>query len=138
MRWATTGFGLLIIGIVTFMCIYYVLEGTMINEEEYHGLKEAMEGAMYDSVDIDYYHRSGEIKIIKEKFVETFTRRLAETKVYGSQGYTIKFYDIIESPPKASVVIEGKTDNFKLTLDSDDISNYNIIDINFIITMKMI
>lgn len=127
MRWAMAGLGTIIVGILTFMGIYYVLDGTIVNEEDYHGLKEAMSGAMYDSIDIDYYQKTGEIKIIKEKFVETFTRRFTETTTYGKKGYTIEFYDIIESPPKASIIIKGHSGDFQLTLDSNDISSYDII-----------
>ena len=33
---------------------------------------------MIDAIDMDYYRESGELKIIKDKFVESFTRRFAE------------------------------------------------------------
>lgn len=127
MRWAVAGLGLLLAGMLTFMGIYFVLDGTITNEENYHGLKEAMAGAMYDAIDIDYYEQTGEIKIIKEKFVETFTRRFADSTKYGQKGYTIEFYDIIESPPKASVIIKGIGGEVVLSLDSDELSSYDII-----------
>ena len=127
MRWAVAGLGTLLAGMLTFMGIYFVLDGTIVNEENYHGLKEAMAGAMYDSVDIDYYQQTGEIKIIREKFVETFTRRFVESTKFGKKNYTLEFYDIIESPPKASVIIKGIGGEVVLSLDSDELSSYDII-----------
>ena len=126
MKYGFAGIAVIIAGLLSLMGIYSVLDGTMINEENYTGLKEAMEGAMYDSVDIDYYQKTGELKIIREKFVENFTRRFAETVKYGRNGYVIEFYDIIESPPKASIIIKGRSGEFKMTLDSDDVLQYDI------------
>lgn len=127
MKYGFAGIGVLLAGLLSLTGIYYVLDGTIINEEDYHGLKEAMEAAMVDAIDIDYYQKTGEIKIIKEKFVEDFTRRFVNTTKYGKKGYTIEFYDIIESPPKASIIITGHSGSFRLTLDNDDYSSYDIL-----------
>lgn len=120
MRWGTGIVGIIVVGLMTFFGIYMILDGTIINEEEYHGLKEAMEGAMYDSIDIDYYHKTGEIKIIKEKFVEDFTRRFTETNVYRVKGFRLEFYDIIESPPKASVRILGHGNDYTININNNE------------------
>lgn len=127
MKWAFAGLGALLTGILTFFGIFLFIDATVINEEDYYLLKETMIASMYDSIDIDYYQRTGEIKIIQEKFVEDFTRRFVETTAFGKEGYRIEFYDIIESPPKASVRIYGHTGEYKLTLDSDELLSYDII-----------
>jgi hypothetical protein len=75
---------------------------TTTNEENYYLLKEVTEAAMFDSVDMGYYRATGEIKIMKEKFVEDFVRRFSES--FGKNNtYNIAFYDIIELPPKVSI-----------------------------------
>jgi hypothetical protein len=119
--------GMLVVGILTFVFIFVAADATIVDQEEYYSLKEAMEGAMYDAIDIDYYQKTGELKIIEEKFVESFARRFTEVSGFEDEGYNIEYYDIIESPPKASVRIIGKTQEYNLTIDSDDYSSYNII-----------
>lgn len=127
MKWAFAGLGAVITGMLTLMGIFLLLDATMVNEEDYYSLKETMEASMYDAIDVDYYQNTGEIKIIEERFVEIFTRRFVEETSYGKNGYVIEFYDIIESPPKASVKIYGKTDEYKLTLDNSELLGYDII-----------
>lgn len=127
MKWGFAGLGAVIVGLFTLMGIYLFLDATIINEEDYYSLKETMEASMYDAIDIDYYQNTGEIKIVEEKFVEVFTRRFIEETTYGKNGYVIKFYDIIESPPKASVRIYGQTDEYQLSLDNDNLLGYDII-----------
>ena len=104
---------------------------TINNESEYYILKEAMEASMLESVDLACFRNSGSngcngsIKISQQKFVENFTRRFAASVSGDVNQYTIDFYDIIEKPPKATVVIRGKTQKFALTADGDsfDITN---------------
>ena len=38
----------------------------------------------------------------------------------------IEFYDIIETPPKATVVIRGKTQNFSILSEDDEEVTFNI------------
>ena len=59
---------------------------------------------MWDSVDYAAYRAYGTIKINREKFVENFTRRYAES-ASKSRTYKIKFVDINERPPKVSVMV---------------------------------
>ena len=94
------------------------------NEQNYYLLKEITEAAMYDAVDdvalrngvgwdgVDMYsdpesmhctsYVPGTVRIIKEKFVESFVRRFAES-VELNRKYRIIFHDIDECPPKVSV-----------------------------------
>lgn len=105
---------------------------TLNNETEYYVLKEAMEAAMLESIDIACYNISssavatgcdGQLKISEQKFVENFTRRFASVITGDVDDYEILFYDIVESPPKVSVVINSSNGNFKLISDSIDIEN---------------
>ena len=89
-------------------------------------LKEVTEAAMYDSVDMnayisgvgwdgvtsenaqDYMHCEagipGTIRIIREKFVESFTRRLAKSADLN-RSYRVIIHDIDECPPKVSITL---------------------------------
>ena len=59
---------------------------------------------MWDAFDYASYRTSGTIRIYREKFVENFIRRYAES-VSTTREYTIKFYDINELPPKVSLSV---------------------------------
>ena len=79
---------------------------TNTDQNELTLLREATEAAMYDAVDLGAYRRDGIIKIDREKFVENFVRRFAETA--NSSTYEIEIYDVNEEPPKVSIQITSK------------------------------
>ena len=103
------------------------------NESEYYVLKEAMEAAMLESVDWACYRideedggcSDNDVKIIEQKFVENFTRRFAASISGDATEYDIKFYDIIEKPPKATVIIKGKTKEY--VLGNNDPESFDIM-----------
>ena len=64
---------------------------------------------MEDAVDIEYYRLNSQLRIDKEKFVESFLRRFADSIVDPKRSYTISFYDINEVPPKVSVKVDSNT-----------------------------
>lgn len=131
MKYAYWGLGFIIAGVcgVVFIVIFESI--TINNESEYYVLKEAMEASMIESIDVACYRTmvgdgcSGDVvKISEQKFVENFTRRFAESVSGDVENYSIEFYDIIESPPKASVVVKGGTQKYNLMDDgSFDITN---------------
>ena len=72
-------------------------------------LKDTVEAAMLDAVDLSYYRVSGGvIRMDKEKFVENFTRRFAES-VSDDKDYQVKVYDIYEIPPKVTIQVGSST-----------------------------
>ncbi len=76
---------------------------------DYYLLKEVTEASMFDAVDLGYYRRHGEIKIIKEKFIENFLRRFSES--FGrTDKRDIIFYHINELPPKVSIGLDVEYD----------------------------
>lgn len=89
------------------------------DEQNYYLVKEAMEGAMVDSVDYGIYRNYGEIRIIEEKFVENFIRRFSES-VQANKSYKIEFYEIYESPPKATVRVSTNTGVYKIDASASD------------------
>ena len=62
------------------------------------------------------------LKIIEQKFVANCTRRFYESIEGNGDSYSLAFYDIMEKPPKVSVVATSKTDSYQLKYNSDTIS----------------
>jgi hypothetical protein len=88
--------------------VFIVLFQNLTNTDQHNTelLNEVTEAAMLDAVDHAEYRKSGMIKINREKFVENFIRRYAES-ASRSREYDIIFYDINETPPKVSVGIKS-------------------------------
>lgn len=115
-------------GLVGFAIIFLFVQLTVNSDEEYYLLKEVTEAAMYDSVDLAYYRSTGELKIVKEKFVENFLRRFSESTNLNADSYEVKFYNIIESPPKVSVEITSELGERTFFESTDDYSVFNDLD----------
>ena len=124
MKWSTVTVGVMILGIIGVSIILLFQQLTTTNENDYYLLKEITEAAMVDSIDISYYRETGELKIVREKFIENFTRRFAESTLIIGTKYTIKFFDIMEEPPKVSVRIDTGIDNYKIYNTS---GNYEVL-----------
>lgn len=101
---------------------FIVLFQNLTNTDEHNSqlLKEVTEASMWDAFDYASYRTTGEIRIDREKFVENFIRRYAESASRSRQ-YTIKFYDINEKPPKVSLSVQsgvvGIGGNTEMTFD---------------------
>lgn len=93
------------------------------NEHNYYQLKEVTEAALLDSIDLGHYRITGEIRIVKEEFVENFVRRFSES-FSRTKTYNIRFYDIIENPPKVSVAV--------IVDENVQIYNYEPVDFDII------
>ena len=148
MKYLYWGFGLIMFGIVGLVFIVMFESITINNESEYYVLKEAMEAAMLESVDLACYRigdENGEIdlnedgsidenekacgdhdlKIVEQKFVENFTRRFAASITGDVTEYQLEFYDIIESPPKATVVVKAKTKDYAILGEDSEFTIVN-------------
>lgn len=109
---------------------FIVLFQNLTNTDEHNSqlLKEVTEAAMWDAFDYSAYRAQGTVRINREKFVENFVRRYAES-ASKSREYKIKFYDVNEQPPKVSlsvtsgvVGVNGSTEvTFDLTNSIDAI-----------------
>lgn len=104
MKESMWGYMLIVLGLAVITIIVLVQNITTTQEEDYYLTREILEASMIDAVDYGTFRTTGEVAIIKEKFVEVFIRRFAES-VSGVKDYTIEFYDISENPPKATVRI---------------------------------
>ncbi len=125
MKWSFASVATIVLGIFGLFIILLFSELTVSNEQDYYSLKEAAEASMIESIDIAYYRLTGDVKIVKEKFVENFTRRFTETSTFGQGNYQIDFYQISETPPKVSIRIIDKTTNYSIY--SYNSENYDIL-----------
>lgn len=125
MKWSTAGVGVIVLGIIGVMVIALIQQLTTSSENDYYLLKEITEAAMIESIDLKYYRETGDLKIVKEKFVENFTRRYNESTLFIGTKYTIRFFDIIETPPKATVTIDTGLEDYRIYTVKDNYSAYN-------------
>lgn len=127
MKESVWGYWLIILGLFVFVVMMLYQNYTTTNEQDYYLIKEVTEAALSDSIDWAHYRKYGEMRIIKEKFVEDFTRRFADS-VNINKTYNIKFYDIYEAPPKVSVKVTTKTDTYKVMGDTTAVDVVNKLD----------
>ena len=101
--------GIIMLGVLTFGLINIISNYTTGNELDFQLLRDTTESAMLDAVDLGFFQTSGgQIRRDKEKFVEGFVRRFAQS-VNNDRNYQIEIYDINETPPKASVRVGSST-----------------------------
>lgn len=128
------GFLFVILGVLGIILINIFGEITIKNEQNYYSLKEVTKSAMQDAIDEYAYAsgvgydgitqltdpesmhcisgKSGEVRIIKERFVELFLVKFAQS-VDTSNDYIITFNDIDECPPKVTVTVTS-TQSFSM------------------------
>lgn len=134
MKWSFYTAGMLMFGLIGFAIIFLFVQLTVNSEEEYYLLKEITEASMYESVDLAFYRDTGQLKIVKEKFVESFFRRFAESTNLNAEEYVVNIYNVVESPPKVSVEITSALGE-KTIYDST--SEYSVInDLDAILEMR--
>lgn len=101
------GIMVVMLGVISVAFIYFFQTYSNTNEQNYILLKEVTEAAMYDAVDLASYRTTGTVRIDREKFVENFLRRFAESVTLGNT-YVVKIYDVNETPPKVSLQVSTK------------------------------
>ena len=129
MKESMWGYMLIALGLVVITIIVLVQNITTTQEEDYYLTREILQASMIDAIDYGTFRSTGEISMIKEKFVEVFIRRFAES-ISGSKDYTLEFYDISENPPKATVRV--LTNSGDVTV-SENAADFNV-DLNTFMT----
>ena len=105
------------LGITTIVLMFYFQTLTNTDEHNYTLLKETTEAAMTDAFDIATYNTTGNIRIDREKFVESFLRRFAQSASLAN-----------EYPPKVSIRIKSrKTQSLAILLGGQDTFNFEIV-----------
>ena len=106
MRESIWGYAVIVLGILAIAIIWFFANSTRTDQHNYNLLKETVEAAMYDSVDLAAYRQDGTVRIEEEKFVENFIRRFAENADLSNY-YRIEIYDVNEEPPKVSLKVSS-------------------------------
>ena len=106
MKESLWGYWLIVLGIFVITVLLLIQTLTSQNTHDYYAVKEITEASIIDAIDYGYYEDYGEIRIVKEKFVESFLERFSETANL-SNTYKVTFYDIYEEFNK-----ENKLDLF--------------------------
>ena len=115
------GYWLVVSGVAIIGLMIAVQGITTTTTQDYYSLKEITEASMLDAVNFAYYREYNEVKIDKEKFMEVFIRRLAET-MGGTDTYEVNFYGLYEAPPKVSVEIKSNSGS-NMTSSTFDVVN---------------
>ena len=118
------GYWLIVLGVFITIVMMMISNVTTSSTQDYYLIKEVTEAAMLDAVDLAYYRENGELKINREKFVESFLRRFAEN-VSITNTYTVDFYGIYEAPPKVSVKVSSSSSTFTIAGDAE---NFEIVE----------
>ena len=121
------GYFLILLGLFVIVIMMLVNNVTTTNTQDYYLLKEVTQAAMLDAVDYGYYRNNGELRIVKEKFIENFLRRISESVNINST-YTFDFYDIYECPPKVSVRVTTKSGSYNIGGNANSFDIVNKID----------
>lgn len=121
------GYWLILLGVFVVIIMMLIQNVTSNSTEDYYTVKQISEAAMVDAVDYAYYREYGELKINKEKFMESFIRRFAEIASLNSK-YKITFTGIYEAPPKVSVEIISSTNKYTIASESTEFDMSSRVD----------
>ncbi len=121
------GYWLIALGVFVVVIMLLIQNVTSNSTEDYYTVKQLSENAMIDAVDYAYYRQYGELKINKEKFIESFLRRFAETADMTTE-YDIVFTGIYEAPPKVSIEITSSTNTYVIANDAETFDMSSRID----------
>ena len=100
--------GIILLSIITLLMINVLTNYSTGSELDYYLVKETTDAAMSDAIDNVFYRVCGIHRLDKEKFVESFLYRFADS-VDNTRQYVVSFYDINEVPPKVSVKVDSLT-----------------------------
>ncbi len=100
--------GIILLAIISLLLINIISNYGTGSELDYYLVKETAKAAMEDAIDVKYYRDNGALRMDKEKFVESFLRRFADS-IDNTRNYRIGFYDLNEVPPKVSIKVDSAT-----------------------------
>jgi len=128
MKASIWGYWLVALGIFVIVVMMLLQSFTTTNTQDYYLIKEITDSAMIEAIDFAHYRVTGELKINREKFVENFIRRFAESISIKFDTYKIDFYDLYEAPPKVSVRVSTSSGTYSVAGDPTSFNVINRID----------
>ena len=100
--------GIILLSLITLLMINVLSNYSTGSELDYYLVKETADASISDAVDNTFFRVCGIYRMDKEKFVESFLYRFADS-VDNTRQYIVSFYDINEVPPKVSVKVDSLT-----------------------------
>ena len=100
--------GIIVLALMGLLLINLISNYSTGSELDYYLVKETVEASIEDAIDVKYYRDNGAIRMNKDKFVESFLRRFADS-VDNTRNYRVSIYDLNEVPPKVSVKVDSAT-----------------------------
>ena len=119
--------GIIVLALMGLLLINLISNYSTGSELDYYLVKETVEASIEDAIDVKYYRDNGAIRLDKDKFVESFLRRFADS-VDNTRNYRVSIYDLNEVPPKVSVKVTTKTDDFTIFADTTSVPVVNKVD----------
>ena len=116
MKEAYWGYWIMVLGVFVVVIMLLIQNVTSNNTENTYTVDQISEASMIDAIDYAYYRQYGELKINREKFIESFMRRFADNASLTTD-YTLVFAGIYETPPKVGVEITSKTEKYVIAYD---------------------
>ena len=107
MKESMWGYLIIFLGVLAMGVIWFIANSTRTDQHNYNLLKETVESAMYDAVDLSAYRSDGSIVMDEKMFIKSFTRRFASSADLSNE-YKIEIFDISEEPPKVSLRVSSK------------------------------
>ncbi len=127
MKESMWGYAIMALGLFAIGIIWFFATVTRTDQHNFNLLRETVEAAMEDSLDLAAYRKDSTIRIEEEKFVENFIRRFSENADL-SNTYVIEIYDVNEVPPKVSMRVSSvKSQNFLLPNKENDTFEFDIV-----------
>jgi len=115
------GYWLVLMGVAVVGLMVSVNGLTTTSTQDHYAVREIVEASMLESVDYGYYRDYNEVKMNKEKFMEVFTRMLAEN-MSSTDTYEINFYEMYEAPPKVSVEVKSHSGTNFISVSDYDVT----------------
>ncbi len=100
--------GIILLGIVALLMLNVLTNFSTGGELDYYLVKETADAAALEAIDQAYLRDCGLLRMDKEKFIESFVYRFANS-VDATRDYDISFYDINEVPPRVSIKVDSNT-----------------------------
>lgn len=118
--------GMVIIGIIVMFllglsAVFLVTSQQKGAELDYYLVKETTEASIMDAFDPNFYSKYGMYRMDKEKFMESFIKRFADS-ADASREYQIDVYDINETPPKVSIKVSSIVTGLNKTTGNVDVT----------------
>lgn len=122
MKESMWGYLIIFLGVLAIGVIWFIANSTRTDQHNYNLLKETVEAAMYDAIDLSAYRAEGSVEMDEDMFIKSFTRRFANSADLNND-YKIEIFHISKKPPKVSLRVSSNSK----TTSTGEIVEYNLV-----------